>query len=120
MDLENFTGLTVEAVLQDIHAAVFLANLQSVVCSQAATELTQNSRTQHQRKPNQAVTFHALKHRMIDLLASTRPVEEVLSELTILFQANPVSIRPNRHSSRHPPLPLRSLNFQKRSRKMVF
>lgn len=120
LDLENFTGLTVEAVLQDIHAAVFLANLQSLVSSQAAAQLTQNSRAQHRHQPNKAVGFHALKCRMIDLLASTTPVEEVLAELTTLFLANPVSIRPNRNPSRHPPLPLRSLNFLRRSRKTVF
>lgn len=120
LDLENFTGLTVEAVLQDIHAAVFLSNLQSVLSAQAVTDLEQNTQAKHRYKPNKAVTFHALKSRMIELLASTTPVEEVLAELTLLFQANPVSIRPERQSSRHPPLPLRSLNFQKRSRKMVF
>ena len=41
LDLENFTGLTVEAVLQDIHAAVFLSNLESVVTRDAAAQLPQ-------------------------------------------------------------------------------
>jgi hypothetical protein len=122
LDLENFSGLTVEAILQDIHGAVFLSNLESVVTRDAAAQLPQagdNGRL-YAAKPNKAVTFHALKSRVIDLLIGKDPPETVLAELTELFLANPVSIRPARKSPRNTPKPLRSLNFQKRVRKVVF
>jgi hypothetical protein len=124
LDLENFSGLTVEAVLQDIHAAVFLSNLESIVTRGAARRLPQpgndEGRRRHGKKINRAVSFHALKSRVIDLLIGKEPVEKVLAELSELFLANPVSIRPDRAPPRRNPLPLRSLNFQKRVRKIVF
>lgn len=31
LSLENISGLSVESVLQDLHAAVFLSNLETVI-----------------------------------------------------------------------------------------
>jgi len=122
LDLENFSGLTVEAILQDIHAAVFLSNLESVVTREAAAQLPKagDGGRRHETKLNKAVTFHTLKSRVMDLLIGKEPVEEVLAELTELFLANPVTIRPNRNPPRKTPTPLRSLNYQKHVRKVVF
>ena len=39
LDLENFSGQTVEAVLQDVHAAVFLSNLESILTARVAQTL---------------------------------------------------------------------------------
>jgi hypothetical protein len=123
LDLENFSGLTVEAVLQDLHAAVFLCNLESIVTRDAAEQLPAKAAEQdeprHAQKVNRAVSFHALKSNVIDLLIGKRSVDKVLTELTELFLANPVSLR-HRNPPRKPPAPLRSFNFQKRRRKIVF
>lgn len=122
LDLENFTGLTVEAVLQDIHAAVFLSNLESVVTRDAASQLPQpgdNGRL-HGAKVNKAVSFHALKGHVIDLLIGREPVPAVLLKLRQLFLTNPVSIRPKRNPPRQPLSFPRSLHFQKRVKKAAF
>ena len=122
MDLENFSGRTAEAILQDIHAAVFLSNLERVVTREAVARLpksTEDGRG-HPVKLNKAVSFHALKSRVIDLLMGKGAVEKVLAELTELFAASPVSVRPHRKPPRKPPTPLRSLNFLKHLRKVVF
>lgn len=124
LDLENFSGVTVEAVLQDIHAAVFLANLESVVTRKARMQLPQpdpsKKRRKHRKKINRAVSFHALKSRVIDLLIGKEPVEKVLDELTELFLANPVSERPERVRPRREVPRSRLINFLKRARKIVF
>jgi hypothetical protein len=122
LDLENFSGKTVEAVLQDVHAAVFLSNLETIVTAGVAESLPvegENGR-KNAAQINRAVSFHAIKSRMFDLLLGSSPVEEVLAELEKLFRANPVSVRPNRHVPRYPPTPLRSHHFHKRIRKIVF
>jgi hypothetical protein len=124
LDLENFSGLTVEAILQDIHATVFLSNLESVVTREAAARLPQpdpaHKRRRYHKKINRAVSFHALKSRVIDLLVGKDSAEKVLAELTELFLANPVSERPERiRLRREIPLP-RLVNFLKRKRKIVF
>lgn len=122
LDLENFSGQSVEAVLQDVHAAVFLSNLESVIAAQAAGTLpvAGEGGRQHAAAINRAVSFHALKSRAIELLLGPAPVEQVLGELRALFLANPVSVRPHRQPPRRAPSALRSHHFQKRVRKIVF
>lgn len=122
LDLENFSGQSLEAVLQDVHAAVFLSNLESVIAAQAANALpvAGEGGRQYAAAINRAVSFHALKSRAIELLLGPAPVEQVLGELRTLFLANPVSVRPHRQPPRRAPSALRSHHFQKRVRKIVF
>lgn len=124
LDLENLSGLTVEAMLQDIHAAVFLCGLESILSREAQNHLNHPSSPprskRHQQKVNHHVSFHTLKSRVIDLLIGKDPAEKVFAELTALFLAKPVAIRPERSSPRYPPRTSRSLNYQKRVRKITF
>jgi hypothetical protein len=123
LDLENFSGLTVEAVLQDIHSAVFLTNLESVVTREAAVRLPQANENgrRYGQKINRAVSLHALKSRVVDLLLGKRPADKVLAELTELFLANPITVRPNRTPPPRSETPRsRTINFIKRVRKIVF
>lgn len=122
LELENFSGQTVGAILQDVQASVFLGNLESVIAAQAADALprTGEGGRRHPAQINRAVSFHAFKSRAMELLLRPAPVEEVPDELRALFLANPVSVRPHRRPPRHAPSPLRSLHFQRRIRKIVF
>jgi Transposase DDE domain len=122
LDLENFTGLTTESVLQDIHAAVFLTNLETVLTGPVVRSMPaagENGR-KHALQVNRSVSFHAIKFRMIDLLIGTTPLEQTVAELQRLFQENPVPVRPDRHVPRKAPSTLRSLNYQKRVKKSVY
>jgi hypothetical protein len=121
MDLENCSGLTLDAVEQDFAATILLSNVESVVIGPAAVELA--DRTQHRKQPakiNRAVSIHALKSRLIDLLASNLPAEKVLLELTACFQHNPVSIRKRRKVPRLHPSQARSYHHSRHVRKIVF
>lgn len=122
LELENFSGQSVEAVLQDIHATVLLSNMESVISAEASPQLPQatQGRRLHKAKINRAVSFHALKSRAIDLLLGADPPEVVVRELRALFLINPISVRPNRNPPRIPPSFARSANFFKRVRKIVF
>lgn len=121
MDLENCSGLTVDAVEQDFAATVLLSNVESVVIGPAAAELAE--RTAHRDQPaniNRAVSIHALKTRLIELLSSSVPAEEILAELTQWFQRNPVAIRKNRKIRRSDYSAARSYHYQRHVRKIVF
>jgi Transposase DDE domain len=121
LDLEHCSGKTVAAVEQDFHATVLLSNLESVVMGAAQAQLSQ--RTAGRRQPaqvNRAVSLHALKYRVIDLLSSRMPAEKVLAELIEWFQANPVSVRRSRAVPRQKPSVSRSYHYQRRVRKIVF
>lgn len=121
LDLEHCSGTTVAAVTQDFHASVLLANVESVVIGPAQQELTAHTAGRQQAaQVNRAVSLHALKTRLIELLTSRVPAAEVLAELTGSFQANPVSVRPGRKVPRRKFSPSRSYHYQRRMKKIVF
>lgn len=121
LDLEHCSGQTVAAVEQDFHATVLLSNVESVVVGVAQAELTE--RTAGRQQPvqvNRAVSLHAVKYRLIELLTSRVPAAAVVAELTAWFQANPVSVRPGRKVRRREFSPSRSYHYQRRMKKIVF
>lgn len=122
LELENFSGRTVEAVHQDLQAAVLLANLESVLSE--PTQAALDEQTTPKRQPlqvNRANSYHALKDQVLDLLYQDIPVPLVMAKLMKLFQASPVAVRPNRKMPRRPkPSFHRSYHFQRRVKKIVF
>lgn len=122
LELENFSGRTVEAVQQDVQAAVLLANLESVLSEPAQAALTERSTPSTQPvQVNRSNSYHAVKLRVLNLLYSDIPVPEVIRQLLKLFLGSPVPVRPNR------PVPVRrrtsfhrSYHFQRRVKKAVF
>lgn len=121
LDLEHASGTSVEAVEQDFQASVLLANVESVLIGPAQEQLTANTAQRQQATVlNRAVSLHALKHRLIDLLSSRRPAAEVLAQLTEWFQASPVSVRPGRRPRRREFSAFRSYHYQRRIKKIVF
>jgi hypothetical protein len=121
LDLEHWSGETSEAVRQDFFAAVFLANLESLVSQPAQDHLAAGSVTrQHPAQVNRADSYHALKERVVDLLAGSEPAEEVIRQLQGWFAANPVSVRPERKVPRRLPSLARSYQFQRHVRKTVY
>jgi hypothetical protein len=121
LDLEHFSGKTVAAAEQDFAALLFLSNVESVVIGPAQEQLAQGSAQRQQpRQVNRAVSLHAIKHRLIELLASPKPAEEVLAQLTECFLHSPVSVRAERQVPRRIFSPSRSYHYQRRVRKIVF
>ena len=121
LDLENWSGQTVEAVQQDVQAAVFVSNVETLLSQPAQEALSAaDAGRQYPAQVNRAVSYHALKERMLDLLWSERPVEKVLAEIQRWMQSNPVSVRPNRQVPRRPQSFHRSYHHQRHLRKTVF
>jgi hypothetical protein len=121
LDLENFSGLSVEAIRQDLHATVFLSNLETVLTRPAQAQLQEaTEHGRHQAQVNHAVSFHAIKSQMIPLLLSAEPAADVLPKLQRLFLRNRVYSRPKRKVPRQKKSPWRSYNFQRNIKKAVF
>jgi hypothetical protein len=121
LDLEHCSGQTVEAVEQDFHATVLLSNVESVVIGPAQAELARASAQRAEPvQVNRAVSLHGLKSRLIELLASRRPAEQVLTELTKWFLHNPTRVRRGRPVRRRTFSPSRSYHYQRRVRTIVF
>ena len=120
LDLENWTGHTLEAVRQDTHAAVLVSNLESLLSQEVQEDLTRDdAQRQYPLHVNRAVSYHALKAHLLTLLYSSKPVAEAITEIQIWMRANPVSVR-KRKIPHPPPSTLRSYNFQRNLKKSVF
>jgi hypothetical protein len=121
LDLGNFTGLTPEAIRQDVYSTVFVSNLESILIGPANEQLKEHSATlKHEQQVNHAVSFHAIKSHIIALLASHKPLPEVVEKLQQLFLANPTAKRPERKVARKKPSAWRSYYHQRCVRKVVF
>src|SRR5215469_1952345 len=121
LSLENFSGRTVEAIRQEVHATVFLSNLETVITRPAQQRLKQTD--PHRKFPaqvNNAVAFHAIKSQVIDLLMSSKPIAEVLQQLEAQFLQDPVSVRIGRKPPRKKPSGWVSYRFQRYVRKAGF
>jgi hypothetical protein len=114
LGLESFTGYSVESIYQDVFSTVYLSNLESVLTGETSKTLALKD-----QRPNHAVCFHTIKVRLMDLLLSKRPIEEVVQEMRMLFECNPVPIRPERIVPRKKKSIWRCFQFQ-RCRTRVF
>jgi len=121
LDLGHFTGLSAEAIRQDVYATVWVSNVESILIAPANQQLQEHSaRLKHPQQVNHAVSLHAIKSHLLTLLASQKPVAEVVEELQELFLANPTSQRPERHVPRRKPSGWRSYYYQRHVKKPVF
>jgi hypothetical protein len=121
LDLGNFTGLSAEAIGQDVYSTVFVSNLESVLIAPVNQQIKEHSvHLQHAQQVNHAVSFHAIKRHIIALLASQQPLSEVLPKLEGLFLANPTTQRPQRKVARKKPSAWRSYYYQRNVKKTVF
>jgi hypothetical protein len=122
LELENFSGRTVEAVEQDVQAAVLLANLESLLSEPAQRALNQPDTPQTQpRQVNRANAYHALKDQVLDLLYGDAPAPTILHKLMKLFQGSPVPVRSQRQApGRRKTSFHRSYHFQRRVKKTVY
>jgi len=121
LDLENFSGETLEAVQQDFQAALLLCNLESLLTEPASMAVQENSvGHQHPKQINRAGAYHALKDQLLALLYSDLPAETVLQKLQRLFVEAPVSVQADRKPPRRKLSLHRSYHFQRRVKKIVF
>ncbi len=79
LDLENFSGETVEAVRQDFHATVLLCNWESLLPQPAQAVVKERpAEPQQPQQINRADAYHALKDRLLESLSSGTPAELVV------------------------------------------
>src|SRR6266446_4962387 len=121
LDLENFSGETLEAIRQDFHAAVLLCNLESLLTRPAQIAVQESTAAdQHPKQINRADAYHALKDQLLPLLYSDTPAEVVIRKLQCLFLARPISAPLDRKVPRRKQSFNRAYHFQRHVKKIVF
>ena len=119
LQLENFTGKTVESIQQDFYATIYITGLESVLTDPAEAQLSQRN-TQHAYHVNKVVSFNVIKNEVIDLLYHESDIDVLLKKLTRLFLKNPSCTRKNRKVPRRKSSDRKLLNHHKRLKKICF
>jgi hypothetical protein len=120
--LENFTGKTAESVKQDFWSTIFISNFETIAKEGIEDEINQsNEQLVHKKKVNTAVSFNAIKNMAFEIFTNNQNQEEAVQKMILLFKTNPVLQRTERASPlRRGISNLRSYNFLRRIKKMIF
>ena len=122
LDLENWSGLTLEAVRQDLAATLLVFNLESLLTRRAQKSLDERGTAarKHKQQVNRAVAYHAIKSQVVELLSADEEPAVVLEKLHALFIAIPVCCRSARASPLGTQIAARSYLYQRTVKKAVF
>lgn len=121
LNLENFSGKTVDSVQQDFFSTILITGLESVLTTDAQEEL--DSRTVRNKQPlkvNKAISFNAIKNHVIELFYTEDNLDLLLEKLTELFLTKPISVQKNHDRPRKWRSSRQVLNFYKRKKKITF
>ncbi len=96
LQVEIFSGHRPETIPQDFYAMMFVANLQSLLCSAGEEELKKvNPRRKYTYQINRNVSLGLMKDRLVELFLSAQP-EEILQQLQQEFSQHLEPVRPGR------------------------
>jgi hypothetical protein len=105
LNLENFTGKSVESIKQDFYATLFITGVESILTREAQAQLKERkesgqgygkgskkgSGNKQEQQVNRAVSFNAIKNNLIELFLEEGDVDKLLEKLTQLFLTKPIS-----------------------------
>lgn len=95
-ELENWTGLSQEAIYQDFHATIFTKNLAAILAQPAQQAIDrQTSSRKYRYQPNMTHLVSKLKDTLVYLLTD-HPLPPLLHRLWRLIVQTIEPIRPNR------------------------
>lgn len=121
LNLENYTGKSLESVYQDFWSTILISNLETLLTEETENELMERKQgNKYKQKVNKAVSFNAIKNLAFELLDDEEiELEEVLEKLAFLFKMSPTVVRPDRNLPRKRSC-RRSEHFLRRIKKAVF
>lgn len=101
LKIENFTGKTPDAILQDFYATMFLANMSSALLYDYRDQIEAahaNPENKYKYKMNIAATISATKQTVVEMLStpSKKRRQELLDEISQRLMKAVVPERPNR------------------------
>jgi hypothetical protein len=100
LQLEAFSGLTVESIKQDFYATVFIANLHSVLIKDAQVSVDENSENRkYPMKVNKNKSMGKLKVNLISLFINN-DIDAILTILHAHFIRDTLPVRKNRSYQR--------------------
>lgn len=100
LNVENFSGLTHQAILQDFQCALFISNVQSLIIEEAQQAANEKyDKRKYEYKINSSVSLGFLKYRILDLFIK-KGAKVTLEELEKILIKQVIPIRKDRKFKR--------------------
>lgn len=101
LEIENFSGTTEIAILQDYYATMFLAELAGIIAFEYSAEIEQLHNfvdNKHTYALNISMTISTLKTKVVELIMcdSKRKSRKILNQIQHTLKTCVVPVRPNR------------------------
>jgi len=101
LNIENFTGRSVESIKQDFWSTIFVSNLETILTEDVEEDINNNlSSGNLKRSINKAVSFNAIKNLAFDLLSTNMDQDLIVEKLKKLFLMNTHVLRAGRTALR--------------------
>ncbi len=127
LDLENFSGKTVESIFQDFHAMLFVSNYETILIGPAKQTFESSCAATSGKKQkslpkeiNHSVSYHLIKEYALELFFSDLPEKELVAKLIKLFTKNPHYKRRRERTPHNKTSPSKSAKYRKQVRKITF
>lgn len=102
LNVENFSGLTNQSIMQDFQCALFISNVQSLIIEEAQQSANEKyGKRKYEYKINTSVSLGFLKYRIIDLFTN-KGAKATLAELENILVEQVVPVRKGRKFKREP------------------
>ena len=85
LSLENFSGLSAQAIKQDFFATIFISNLETIITLSTNEELEVKNDNKYKQKTNKSVTFNTVKNYCFELFYCNKDIEIIFEEMSKLF-----------------------------------
>lgn len=101
LELENFSGRSANAVLQDFHASLFAANLASMLRFAAQQHVDEKTASrQHRYRVNYAAALSKTKHFLARLFYALDELQQRIGQWITWIAADAEPLRPDRSAPR--------------------
>ena len=105
LEIENFTGYSPDAILQDFYATMFLADLAGVLEYDLREEIEAahiRPENRYTYKLNVAMTISELKRTVVEMLSTSSRLkrERLFAHMVVRLSKAVVPVRPDRSSDR--------------------
>lgn len=103
LKIEHFSGYSDRSINQDFNIALFVSNVQTLIVSDIEDDIEKLTQARKYRyKVNNNLSYGFLKNRIVELfLDNSNNMEDVVTELKLLFKEHLVPVRPNRTNARN-------------------
>jgi hypothetical protein len=125
LNLENFTGKTLDSIEQDFYSTIFISILETIATKEINKELKEKSKeNKYEQKVNRSVSFNTIKNNIIDLILRENQTDEelleVIEKIKNQFRNSPTLNRPNRQFERKKIITWRKVNYYKKYKKYTY